>query len=94
MPLKKRVLGKSTIEVTEIGLGLWAAGGGDWGAADSSADADPARQLADAAGPTVRHAPTYDYSVRMCWDPPNRSWVRMIMACSHRPALSQRAGLS
>jgi aryl-alcohol dehydrogenase-like predicted oxidoreductase len=39
MPLKKRVLGKSAIEVTEIGLGLWAAGGGDWGAADSTADA-------------------------------------------------------
>jgi aryl-alcohol dehydrogenase-like predicted oxidoreductase len=37
--LKKRVLGKSGIEVTEIGLGLWAAGGGDWGEADSRADA-------------------------------------------------------
>jgi len=39
MTLKKRVLGKSGIEVTEIGLGLWAAGGGDWGEADSKADA-------------------------------------------------------
>ena len=39
MNLKKRVLGKSGIEVTEIGLGLWAAGGGDWGEADSRADA-------------------------------------------------------
>lgn len=39
MNLKKRVLGKSGIEVTEIGLGLWAAGGGDWGEADSKADA-------------------------------------------------------
>lgn len=38
MSLKKRVLGKSGIEVTEIGLGLWAAGGGDWGEADSKAD--------------------------------------------------------
>jgi len=37
--LKKRVLGKSGIEVTEIGLGLWAAGGGDWGEPDSKADA-------------------------------------------------------
>jgi len=37
--LKKRVLGKSGIEVTEIGLGLWAAGGGDWGEADADADA-------------------------------------------------------
>ena len=37
--LQKRVLGKSGIEVTEIGLGLWAAGGGDWGEADSKADA-------------------------------------------------------
>lgn len=39
MTLKKRVLGKSGIEITEIGLGLWAAGGGDWGQADSKADA-------------------------------------------------------
>lgn len=39
MTLNKRVLGKSGIEVTEIGLGLWAAGGGDWGESDSSADA-------------------------------------------------------
>jgi len=39
MNLKKRVLGKSGIEVTEIGLGLWAAGGGDWGKADAEADA-------------------------------------------------------
>lgn len=39
MTLKKRILGKSGIEVTEIGLGLWAAGGGDWGAADTDADA-------------------------------------------------------
>lgn len=34
MTLKKRALGKSGIQVTEIGLGLWAAGGGEWGAAD------------------------------------------------------------
>jgi aryl-alcohol dehydrogenase-like predicted oxidoreductase len=39
MELKHRVLGKSGIEVSEIGLGLWAAGGGDWGSADSAADA-------------------------------------------------------
>jgi len=39
MTIKHRVLGKSGIEVSEIGLGLWAAGGGDWGAADSAADA-------------------------------------------------------
>jgi aryl-alcohol dehydrogenase-like predicted oxidoreductase len=32
--LKTRTLGKSGIEVTEIGLGLWAAGGNDWGATD------------------------------------------------------------
>jgi len=36
--MKYRVLGKSGIEVSEIGLGLWAAGGGDWGSADSAAD--------------------------------------------------------
>lgn len=34
MTLGKRTLGKSGIVITEIGLGLWAAGGGEWGAAD------------------------------------------------------------
>ncbi len=29
--LRKRQLGRSNIEVTEIGLGLWAAGGDEWG---------------------------------------------------------------
>jgi len=38
MTINKRVLGKSGIEITEIGLGLWAAGGGDWGAANAEAD--------------------------------------------------------
>ena len=38
MTLKKRILGKSGIEVTEIGLGLWAAGGGEWGKPDAGAD--------------------------------------------------------
>jgi aryl-alcohol dehydrogenase-like predicted oxidoreductase len=32
--LKKRILGKTNIEVTEIGLGLWAAGGSSWGPTD------------------------------------------------------------
>jgi aryl-alcohol dehydrogenase-like predicted oxidoreductase len=32
--LKTRTLGKTGLEVTEIGLGLWAAGGNDWGATD------------------------------------------------------------
>jgi aryl-alcohol dehydrogenase-like predicted oxidoreductase len=32
--LKKRPLGKSGIEVTEIALGLWAAGGNAWGPTD------------------------------------------------------------
>jgi myo-inositol catabolism protein IolS len=34
MALKRRTLGKSGIEITEIGLGLWAAGGSDWGPTD------------------------------------------------------------
>jgi aryl-alcohol dehydrogenase-like predicted oxidoreductase len=34
MALKTRTLGKSGIAVTEIGLGLWAAGGSDWGPTD------------------------------------------------------------
>lgn len=33
-PLKERVLGKSGMPVTEIGIGLWAAGGDQWGATD------------------------------------------------------------
>ncbi|MFZ4814553.1 MAG: aldo/keto reductase [Phototrophicaceae bacterium] len=34
--LNKRMLGKSGMEVTEIGLGLWAAGGNEWGATDDA----------------------------------------------------------
>jgi len=34
MSLNKRILGKSGIEITEIGLGLWAAGGSEWGPTD------------------------------------------------------------
>jgi aryl-alcohol dehydrogenase-like predicted oxidoreductase len=34
MTIKKRTLGKSGIEITEIGLGLWAAGGSEWGETD------------------------------------------------------------
>ena len=36
MKLKQRVLGKSGIAVTEIGLGLWAAGGQGWGPTDDA----------------------------------------------------------
>jgi aryl-alcohol dehydrogenase-like predicted oxidoreductase len=36
MSLKLRTLGKSGIKVTEIGLGLWAAGGGEWGRPDDA----------------------------------------------------------
>ncbi len=32
--LKERTLGKSGIAVTEIGMGLWAAGGSEWGPTD------------------------------------------------------------
>lgn len=35
--IKKRTLGKSGIEVTEIGVGLWAAGGDEWGPTDDAA---------------------------------------------------------
>ena len=34
MVIKKRELGKSGIQITEIGLGLWAIGGHYWGATD------------------------------------------------------------
>jgi aryl-alcohol dehydrogenase-like predicted oxidoreductase len=36
MALAKRTLGKSGIQVSEIGLGLWAAGGGEWGKSDDA----------------------------------------------------------
>jgi len=36
MSLKLRTLGKSGIKVTEMGLGLWAAGGGEWGKAQDA----------------------------------------------------------
>ncbi len=32
--LEKRTLGKSQLEVTRLGIGLWAAGGGQWGPTD------------------------------------------------------------
>lgn len=38
--LNKRTLGKSGIDVTEIGLGLWAAGGDEWGPSDDRAILD------------------------------------------------------
>src|ERR671917_315972 len=38
--LKTRTLGKSGIAVTEIGMGLWAAGGDQWGPTDDQAVPD------------------------------------------------------
>lgn len=35
-PLRFRVLGKSNLNISEIGFGLWAAGGDAWGATDDS----------------------------------------------------------
>lgn len=40
MDIKTRTLGKSGIEVTEIGVGLWAAGGDEWGPTDDQAILD------------------------------------------------------
>jgi aryl-alcohol dehydrogenase-like predicted oxidoreductase len=34
MPLRNRILGKTNISVAEVGLGLWAVEGSDWGKAD------------------------------------------------------------
>jgi aryl-alcohol dehydrogenase-like predicted oxidoreductase len=34
MPLRKRALGKTGMEVAEVGLGLWAVSGSQWGAAE------------------------------------------------------------
>ncbi len=38
--LKRRTLGKSGMGVTEIGMGLWAAGGSEWGPTDDRAVLD------------------------------------------------------
>ena len=60
MTIKKRVLGKSGIKVTEIGLGLWAAGGGDWGTADAEADAASINAIAAALDAGVNFFDTAD----------------------------------
>ncbi len=38
--IEKRVLGKTGIEVTKIGLGLWAVGGDEWGEVDDRESLD------------------------------------------------------
>jgi len=43
--IEKRILGKSGIEITKIGLGLWAIGGDEWGEVDDRESLD----LIDAA---------------------------------------------
>lgn len=50
--LKTRVLGKSGITVTEIGLGLWAAGGDQWGATDD-------REILDAIDRALERGVTF-----------------------------------
>jgi aryl-alcohol dehydrogenase-like predicted oxidoreductase len=34
MPLQKRILGKTNISVADVGLGLWAVSGSEWGTAE------------------------------------------------------------
>src|SRR2546426_8954663 len=46
--LKTRLLGKSGIDVTEIGMGLWAAGGDQWGPTDDQAVLDAIDSALDA----------------------------------------------
>jgi len=60
MKLKKRILGKSGIEVTEMGLGLWAAGGGDWGAANADADKAAVRAIETALDAGITFFDTAD----------------------------------
>jgi myo-inositol catabolism protein IolS len=60
MTLKKRILGKSGIEITEIGLGLWAAGGGDWGAANAEADQAAVKAIETALDAGVNFFDTAD----------------------------------
>jgi myo-inositol catabolism protein IolS len=60
MTLKKRILGKSGIEITEIGLGLWAAGGGDWGATNAEADQAAVKAIETALDAGVNFFDTAD----------------------------------
>lgn len=46
--LKTRILGKTGLAVTEIGLGLWAAGGDEWGPTDDNAILDTIDYCLDA----------------------------------------------
>ena len=49
--IEKRILGKSGIEVTKIGLGLWAIGGDEWGEVDDRESLD----MIDAAPVSYTH---------------------------------------
>ncbi len=40
MEIEKRILGKSGIEVTKLGVGLWAVGGDEWGPVDDQDSLD------------------------------------------------------
>lgn len=46
--LEKRVLGKSGIPISEVGMGLWAAGGDSWGPTDDQAVLDAVDAALDA----------------------------------------------
>ncbi|MBG0770817.1 MAG: aldo/keto reductase [Anaerolineaceae bacterium] len=45
--IEKRVLGKSGIEVTKLGVGLWAIGGTEWGATDDKESLEMISAAAD-----------------------------------------------
>jgi len=45
--IEKRVLGKSGIEVTKLGVGLWAIGGTEWGATDDQESLEMISAAAD-----------------------------------------------
>jgi len=47
MKIKKRILGKSGIEITEIGVGLWAAGGSAWGPTNDQESLDTIEKALD-----------------------------------------------
>lgn len=47
MPLKKRILGKTNLSVAEIGLGLWAVQGSDWGKADDKENLEAIEKALD-----------------------------------------------
>lgn len=58
-PVLKRLIGKSGIEASAVGLGTWAIGGWMWGGTDEAASIDAIRASIDAGISLIDTAPAY-----------------------------------